>query len=201
MIKGIISPRDTIISWIWYRNGVEDEEHEEIGEYCYCDFCEYSKNGKCTHCNQCKPITEIDECFYFKESENTPFEDSIFYLENADIDRNALQSIDDKMNAFGEAVEIMFDDWWNSIPTEDKLVQIETDIERYCHDGTDSRTITFTAEVDIDLFYEFCGDSLAADKFARANNFECSARFFDEMLEIYKVQNEDKWIEEYLGGK
>lgn len=104
----------------------------------------------------------------------------------------------DKMNAFGEAVEVMFDDWWDSLSSEDKHVQIETEREWYCRDGIDSCTITFTAEVDVNLFYEFCGDSLAADKYARENNFKCGVKFFDEMLKIYKEQNKNNWIEEYF---
>ena len=104
----------------------------------------------------------------------------------------------DKWNTFSETVEAMFDVWWDSLSSEDKHVQIETEREWYCRDGIDSCTIKFTAEVDVDLFYEFCGNSPIADKFARENNFRCSTKFFDEMLEIYKEQNEDNWIEEYL---
>lgn len=104
----------------------------------------------------------------------------------------------DKMNAFSEEVEAMFDDWWNSLSSEDKHVQIETENERYCHDGIDSCSLTFLADVDVDLFYEFCGDSPAAEKFAKENNFKCDAKFFDKMLELYKEQNENNWIEEYL---
>lgn len=196
MIKGIINPTDTVIAWIWHKDGIKDEEHEENGEYCYCDFCEYGKNGKCTKFN--KSVSEVKECFYFKESNDTPFEDSIFELKDADFDRDALQSVDNEYNAFYEAVEAMFDDWWDSLSTEDKLVPIETEYEWHCYDGIDSCTIKFTAEVDVDLFYEFCGDSPAADKFARENDFKCSTNFFDEMLEIYKEQNEDNWVEKYL---
>ena len=96
------------------------------------------------------------------------------------------------INAFGVAVETMFDSWFDNLSEEDKIIDC---VGCWGSDPENEEDVDFTVEVDVDELYDLlAGSDVRIDNLMREFNYKCCNEFFDKALDIYsndKRENSD----------